>query len=208
MKIKLQDLMPQDWGAEQPANFTELVNTDYESLNEQARGVRALLIEAIHGFERTPVSTAAECREQIEKRFLPTRRNRWNLVALNNLRERIYVNKNTTSGSGGLRLLVDSPKYGFPTITSAATNAPLPFKGVYLPIFGGGPDILADKETYKSFVKFANKFPVADVILWDEKDESAIFWSVASQIGINGSTELEFPDLEVFTKWRKLLCTS
>ena len=208
MEKSLHDLLPTDWEAHQPDSFRDLLNADYDGLDSKARSMRALLVDAIHGFERVPVTTAATCREQLERRLIPRRKNRWDVVALNAHRERIYVNRNGSNGSGGLRLLALSPRDKFPTVDSASSQAPLPKNGVYIAIFGGPVDVLQDADTYSRFARFAAVHPVADVVCFDESGDSAIFWSVAAGVGAVGANEISFPDPTSMNEWSKLLCTN
>ena len=208
MEHSLHTLLPTDWGTEQPGTIRELIDAEYGTLSPTARALRAMVVDVIHGFEREPVTTAAACRELIERKHLPARKNRWDLVALNDRRERIYVNAGGNSGSGRLRMLAVPSRERFPTAEQATTSAPLPKDGGYLAIFGGPVDILTDGDTFARFAKFAAEHRVIDVVCWDERDDAALFWSVAAGVGANGSKELEFPDLPVLNEWRHLLCTN
>jgi hypothetical protein len=202
MEITLQDLLPSDWGAHQPKRVTELIEADFDSLDTAARGLRALVVEAIHGFERSPVLTADACRQLLEKHHLPKVPGRWSIVALNERRDRVYQR---TKG-GGMRMLTMVRDH-FPVPESTAKYAPIPEGGAYLAIFGGGVDILLDDSAYERFKIFAESHPVSDVVLWDDNGRTASFWSVAANVGSAGSTELDFPATIPVEKWRNHLCT-
>jgi hypothetical protein len=206
MEKTLQDVLPNDWGAHQPKKFRHLMDADYESLDQVAKDLRAQLMDAIHGFERSPITTPAICREQLEKRLLPRRKGKWDVVSLNENREKVYVNKNNANGEKGLRLVCVPSWDKFPTIESAEKYAKLPPKGVYLAIFTGSPSILDDAKAFNSFKKFTRKFPVADVVIWDDEDGVAKFYSVAAQVGSVGVEEFEFPPLNGNYNWKEYLC--
>lgn len=202
MERTLHELFPHDWGSHQPTRLSELLAAEYDSLDEQARGVRALLVDAIHGFEREPVLTAAACRALLEKHHLPKPRNRWALIALNDRRERVYVKV----AGGGLRML-STVKEHFPSAAVAAKEVPLPEGGVYLAVHGGPIDILSDGKAFDRACDLASTYPLADVVCWDDDGHTATFWSVAAGGGAVGSTELELPDPSRSQSWRNLLCT-
>jgi hypothetical protein len=202
MEITLHDLLPNDWGTNQPARLSELLEADYKTLDKPARGLRALVVEAIHGFERTPCVNADACRQLLEKHHLPRVPGRWAVVALNERRDRMYQR----SKGGGMRMM-SLVRDNFPTPDSTAKGAPLPEGGVYLAVFGGGIDILSDDAAYERFVAFTDKHPVADVVFWDDDGKTASFWSVAAEAGSAGSTELEFPTTAPVARWRERLCT-
>lgn len=202
MEITLHDLLPNDWGTSQPARLSELLEADYDALDPTARGLRALVVEAIHGFERTPVLNAETCRQLLEKHHLPKVPGRWTLVALNERRDRVYQ----PSKGGGMRM-VSMVRDNFPTPESAAKSARLPDGGVYLAIYGGSPDILSDNAAFDRFTKFTEQHPIADVVLWDDNGTTASFWSTAALAGSTGSTELAIPTTAPVAKWRERLCT-
>jgi hypothetical protein len=201
METSLHELFPNDWEPHQPARLSDLLTADYDTLDNRARGVRALLVEAIHGFERAPVLTAAHCRELLEKHHLPKPRNRWALVALNAKRERVYVK----TSSGGMRM-ASSVKDYFPTAAVAGKDLTLPDGGVYLAVYGGSVDILEDEKALARARDLTSSFPLADVVVWDDDGTTAKFWSVAAATGVTGSTETDFPNPDLVLKWKELLC--
>lgn len=201
METTLHELFPNDWEPHQPAKFADLLTADYDTLDTRARGVRALLVEAIHGFERAPVLTAAHCRELLEKHHLPKPRNRWALVALNAKRERVYVKTST----GSMRM-ASTVKDHFPTAAIAGKELTLPEGGVYLVVFSGSVDVLDNEKALSRARDLTASFPVADVVVWDEQGENATFWSVAAQTGVTGINETDFPNPEVAKAWKELLC--
>ena len=208
MEQTLHDLLPNDWEPEQPSTIRELLDADYDGLSTTARAMRAMVVDVIHGFERVPVTSAAACRDQLERRLLPKRKSNWDLVALNDRRERIYVNRGGKNGSGGLRLVAVPSREKFPTPEVAASNAPLPPHGVYIANIGGSVNVLNDGDAFRRFAQFTASHPVADVVCWDESNDSAAFWSVAAGVGAIGSEEREFPDQAALSEWRNLLCTN
>jgi hypothetical protein len=201
METTLHELFPRDWEPHQSAKFADLLNADYETLDNRARGVRALLVEAIHGFERTPVLTAAHCRDLLEKHHLPKPRERWALIALNVKRERVYIK--TPSGAMRMASIV---KDHFPNAATAAKEINLPDGGVYLAVYCGTVDILENIKTLSRARDLADSFPIADVVVWDDDGDSAKFWSVAAQAGVSGINETDFPNKEVAKQWKDLLC--
>jgi hypothetical protein len=201
METSLHELFPNDWESHQPAKFNDVLTADYDKLDDRARGVRALLVEAIHGFERAPVLTAAHCRELLEKHHLPKPRNRWALVALNAKRERVYLK----TAKGGMRMASTVKDY-FPTSAVAGKELSLPEGGVYLAVFGGSVDILEDDKAFARARDLSQSHPIADIVVWDDDGETAKFWSIAAQTGVTGTSETEFPNPEQALKWKELLC--
>lgn len=202
MELTLHDLFPNDWGAHQPARLSGVLEAEYADLDETARGLRALAVEAIHGFERRPVLTAENCRELLEKHHLPKARDRWSIVALNSKRERVYAR----STGGGMRMVAVASEE-FPTPAVVARKAKLPEGGFYLAIYGGSPSVLNDEDAFTKFAAFAGEQPIVDVVLWDDSDKAATFWSTASEAGTTGSDEFDFPTDALVARWRDLLCT-
>lgn len=206
MEKSLQDVLPNDWGTHQPKKFRQLLDAEYETLDQCARDIRAQLMDVIHGFERLPIITPSVCREQLEKRLLPRRSLKWEVVALNANREKIYTNKNNNKGEQGLRLVTVPTWDKFPTVDSANKFAKLPKNGVYLAIYTGSPEILADAKTFANFSNFATKLPITDVVIWDDTQGVAKFYSIAALSGAIGNDEIIFPDSDVALKWKELLC--
>lgn len=206
MDKTLQDVLPNDWGAHQPKKFSQLLDAEYNTLDQVAKDIRAQLMDVIHGFERSPILTPAICREQLEKRLLPRRSGKWDVVALNENREKIYEKKNNTNGERGLRLVAVPSWDKFPTEQSATKFAKLPENGVYLAIYSGPVTVLNDSVTFKAFKKFSSKLPLADVVIWDESDGVAKFFSVAAATGSLGNVEIDFPADIDFEQWREFLC--
>lgn len=206
MDKTLQDVFPNDWGKHQPKKFSQLLDADYNTLDQTAKDIRAQLMDVIHGFERSPILTPAVCREQLEKRLLPRRSGKWDIVALNENREKIYEKKNNANGERGLRLVAVPSWDKFPTEQSALKFATLPNNGVYLAIYAGTVNILNDSMTFKAFKKFASKLPVADVVIWDEGNGVAKFYSVAASVGSLGNDEIDFPEDIKVKQWKEFLC--
>ena len=195
--VTLLSLFPSDWETGDPADLVALLAADYNDLSERAQKLRALAVSLVHTHERSPVLTARDAMSLLEKHHLPKRRGKWTAVALDKKKERIYVK----GSRGGLRLLhVVSTK--FPSLRHIDTEMELPPGSSLLMIFGGGPGVLADPETQKSYAAVKLVRPISDVVLWDDDGESATFWSIGAGAGMRGSQQLEFPDKEVLAQWQ------
>lgn len=192
----LQELFPGTWGDDQPKTLVDLVNADYQDLDDTAQILRKLAVNLAHSFERAPVHTARTARELLEKHHLPVRSGYWTAVVLDEGRERVYIRK---KGSG-MRLL-HALSSRFPRIDKLDEQAPLPPKGMYLLIYGGGPEAL-DDESLTAYKALTSVAPVADVLLWDNQDEAATFWSLKASKGSRGSDVVDFPDPETVRRWQ------
>lgn len=196
--ITLHRLFPEIWGADQPSRLVDLVNADYESLDDTARALRALAVQLVHSFERAPVLTAKAAQKLLEDHHLPVRVGKWVTVALNAERERIYA-----KGKGGAMRQVHAVTNEFPTKDVLDKRAPIPEGGTYLVIYGGSPEILQDSDACHAKRTLTSEAPVADVLLWDVDDEGATCWSIAAGGGARGSVPTEFPDTDALEKWRQ-----
>jgi hypothetical protein len=194
----LQDLFPGNWENDQPKNLVDLVQADYDDLDESARTLRKLAMELVHSFERAPILTARVALDLLERHHLPVRKGRWISVALDGKRERIYTAREGT----GMRLL-HAVSTRFPRSETLKEKAPIPVDGRYLLIYGGGTDALTEEnlEAYRLLRKEAE---VADVILWEQSDDSATFWSLKTGYGRRGSSITEFPETETLRRWQEL----
>jgi hypothetical protein len=192
----LQELFPGIWGEHQPRTLVELINADYPDLDDTAQALRKLAVTLAHSFERAPVHTARVARELLEKHHLPARAGHWTAVVLDEGRERVYIRK---KGSG--MRLSHAVSTRFPRIEALDEKAPLPPNGMYLLIYGGGPDVL-DDETLLAYRALTSATTVADLLLWENQEDSATFWSLRAGRGSRGSEVIEFPDPETVRRWQ------
>jgi hypothetical protein len=196
-KVTLQSLFPGSWDEQKAPTLVELVNADYEALDQQGRDLRALAMQLVFAFERKPVLTARNAMELLEAHHLTAPRDKWNVVALGPDRERLYERAKGT----GLRL-VHHVSTGLPDTSALAKKAPLPEGGTYLLIRGGGPEVLSDPSTLDAYLRLKNQHPIADVVLWDEGDQVATFWSIGAGVGQRGNAVIDFPIPGVLDNWR------
>jgi hypothetical protein len=196
-KVTMQSLFPGLWDATMPSTLVELVNADYDSLDPLARDLRALAMQMVHAFERKPVHTARAAMELLEAHHLSAPKGKWNIIALGADRERIYERAAGTN----LRLLhMVSSK--LPDAKTLTRKVPIPEGGTYLIIRGGSPSVLEDEMTLKTYRNLKQSVPVADVILWDDQDDVANFWSIGAGAGQRGSVVIGFPDQDLLEHWR------
>jgi hypothetical protein len=194
----LQELLSPAWGPEQPKTLAELVHAEYDTLDETARNLRKQVIEVAFSFERQPLLNARMVREALERHHLPAKRDRWNVIVLDEKRERVYDRGEGTS----MRMRTTSTK-NFPTIEKLrAKNVTLPENGQYLIIYGGGVEALTEDalEAYRNLTSVAR---VADLLLWDNQDDVATFWSLRTGCGSVGNDHIEFPDKETLRRWQE-----
>ena len=130
-QVTLQSLFPGLWDATKPDNLVELVNTDYDSLDPQARDLRALAMQMVHAFERKPVHTAKAAMELLEAHHLSAPKGKWNIVALGADRERMYERVAGTN----LRL-VHMVTATIPDAKTLSRKAPILDGGTYLVLRG------------------------------------------------------------------------
>jgi hypothetical protein len=193
----LQEIFPTEWSNDQPKKIFDLVTAEYETLSDKAKLLRAQVIEAIHGFERKPILTPADARKLLEEHHLPKYKGKWVIVAVNGKKEKIYQKLE----SGGMRLLSTMKEY-VPKSIVAQKEVPLPKNGGYLLIYSGSTEVLNDAKALERFKDLSSKNKVLDIILWEEHDSSAVFWSVKAGTGAFGNTYKEFPDKVILEEWR------
>jgi|LauGreDrversion4_1035100.scaffolds.fasta_scaffold00311_15 hypothetical protein len=196
-QVTLQSLFPGLWDATKPDNLVELVNTDYDSLDPQARDLRALAMQMVHAFERKPVHTAKAAMELLEAHHLSAPKGKWNVVALGADRERMYERAAGTN----LRL-VHMVTATIPDAKTLARKAPIPDGGTYLVLRGGSPDVLSNSNELDAFKRLKQTTPIADVLLWDDQADVATFWSIGAGAGQRGSAVVSFPDPDLLNQWR------
>lgn len=191
----LQELFPTSWGEDQPKTLVDLVNAKYDDLNLTAQSLRKMAINLAHSFEREPVHTARVARELLEKHHIPVRSGYWTALVLDENRERVYVRR---KGSG-MRLL-HSISAHFPSADKLDEQAPLPLKGTYLLIYGGGLEILSE-ENLRHYETLISRAEVVDVLLWDNDDDAATFWSLQAGKGSRGSSLVDLPETNTVRRW-------
>jgi hypothetical protein len=194
--VTLTDLFP-EWEADQPQTLVDLLNEDYENLNEKAKRLRKLAVNLVHSFERKPVLTAKAAMHLLEDHHLPARKGKWAAVCLSGTRERVY-----TKAASGVMRQVSWISTEFPDKATLDKRAPLPEGGTYLLIYGGGPSALNDEKSLAEYSALRKQFHIADVILWEESPDSATFWSVGAGAGLHGNQTMTFPDEKIIERWR------
>ena len=195
-QITLQRIFPAEWREGMPRSLVDLVSAEYDELDEVARDLRAMAVDLVHSFEREPVLTAESAMRLLEKHHLPARAGKWTVVALNKDLERVY----TKSSTGGMRLLHWTSKF-LPKPEHIQEYVPLPPEGSYLLLYGGSPDVLSDTRAHDKVTQLRTESRVADVVLWDESDGTASFWSVRAKAGQRGSEPLTYPDPSIVERW-------
>lgn len=195
-KHTLQQLFSAEWADDAPATLVQLMSAEYDDLDDTARALRALAVELVHSFEREPVLTAESAMRLLEKHHLPSRPGKWVCAALNKELERVY----TKSNGGGMRL-IHTVTRSFPTTVKVSNDAPLPEGGAYILIYGGGPEILEDESIRADFEDLKSRHRVVDLVLWDESDNQATFWSVRAGKGQSGSMTHDFPKPDLAERW-------
>ena len=193
----LQSLFPGTWGEALPVTLVDLVNADYDSLPQAARDLRALAMQMVHAFERKPVHTAKAAQELLEAHHLSAPKGKWNVVALDADRERMYERVAGTN----LRL-VHHVSVSIPDARTLAKKMPIPEGGTYLILRGGSPEVLNDIDALASYRQLKSTVPIADVLLWDDQGDAATFWSIGAGAGQRGSAVVNFPNEDSLQKWR------
>ncbi len=193
----LQEVFPDLWGPDRPRTLVDLMNADWDTLEETERQLRKLAVDLVHSFERVPVHTPRAALELIEKHHLPVRSGFWIAFALDANRERTYEPR----PKGGLRLRSALSKR-IPTRETLDEKAALAEGGTYLLVYGGGPSALTE-ENLESYRLLKKSRPVADVIMWETSDLSATFWSVQAGQGRRGADVVEFPEPDTMRRWQQ-----
>lgn len=196
-QVTLQSLFPGLWEATKPETLVELVNADYDSLDPQARELRALAMQMVHAFERKPVHTAKAAMELLEAHHLSAPKGKWNVVALGADRQRIYERAAGTN----LRL-VHMVTATMPDAKTLARKAPIPEGGTYLVLRGSSPDVLSSADELNAYRRLKQTVPIADVLLWEDQDDVATFWSIGAGAGQRGSAVVNFPNQDLLDQWR------
>jgi len=194
----LQELLAPAWGPEQPATLVDLVHAPYESLDDTARGLRKQAMDLAFSWEREPLLNARAAREALERHHLPAKRGRWNTIVLDANREKVYDRGEGTS----MRLRATYTRR-YPTIEKLREkNVTLPEGGRYLIVYGGGLEAL-DDDALDAHRKLTSVARVADVLSWDDQDDTATFWSVRAGCGSRGNERVEFPDKDTLRRWQE-----
>lgn len=196
-QVTLHSLFPGLWEATKPETLVELVNADYDSLDPQARDLRALAMQMVHAFERKPVHTAKAALELLEAHHLSAPKGKWNVVALGADRERMYERAAGTN----LRL-VHMVTATMPDAKTLARKAPIPEGGTYLILRGGSPDVLESSSELDAYHRLKQTVPIADVLLWEDQADVATFWSIGAGAGQRGSAVISFPNQDLLEQWR------
>lgn len=199
MDYTLHSLFGEAWGTDQPERLTDLIDADYDTLDERAKALRALAVQLVHSFERKPISTAEVARKMLENYHLQARKGKWTAVVLDANRERVYVR----AEKQGMRLshAVRTQMFDAQPLRQ---KCPLPDGGGYLLLYGGSPQVLEDPKTLESLVNLRNEVNVIDVIFWEVSDNAAAFYSVGAGVGQKGNEIIDFPNPALLEKARGL----
>lgn len=181
--MRLHDVV-EGWGAGQPENLVTLLDHPYEELDAKSRALRAMAVELVHSFERSPVNTARDALTLIEKHHIPVRKGLWTLIALNAARERVYVRS-----ARGMRLLHTTGR-NVPALPELSEKVPLPEDGRFLAVYGGGPDGPSDRDVVR-LKEIASAGQLVDILFWDVSEAPAAFYSARAQVESRGSGQLE-----------------
>jgi len=192
----LQELLAPTWGPEQPKTLVELIHADYDTLDETAKVLRKQVLDVARSFERQPLLNARMVRELIERHHLRLMGRRWNVIALDEKRERVFDRTEGTGMRARSTFTTD-----FPTIEKLREkNVTLPEGGQYLIVYGGGVEALTE-DALEAYRKLTSVARVADVLFWDTRDDTAVFWSVRAGFGSRGNERIEFPDTDNLRRW-------
>lgn len=195
VSTSLQRLFPAEWREEMPRSLVDLLAAEYDELDEAARGLRSLAVDLVHSFEREPVLTAEAAMRLLERHHLPCRKGKWSVIALNRDLERVYVRS-----TSGMRLLHWVSRF-LPEPENVLEHVALPEGGSYLLVYGGSPDVLVDDRALDKFARLRSLARVTDVVLWEESDSAATFWSLRARSGQSGSTACAFPNEALVERW-------
>ncbi len=191
--MRLHDVV-EGWGPDQPENLILLLEHPYESLDARAKSLRAMAVDLVHSFERSPVNTARDALTLVEKHHLPVRKGLWTVLALNSSRERVYVRS-----SRGMRLLHTVSK-NVPSGAALTDKVPLPEDGRYLAAYGGGPEALTDRDVAR-LKEMADAGHLVDVLFWDVSEAPASFYSARAGVESRGSGQLAPRPAERLDLW-------
>lgn len=197
MEKTLHEIFPNDWSAEAPKNLNDLVDADYDSLDDKSKTLRALAINLVQRFEREPIHTPMVAKKMLEDHHLPVRRNKWVAVVLDSSKE-----KNFVRAEGGAMRLNHSVSTNPFESKKLSSKAVLPENGKYLIIYGGSPSILNDPGVADNLATLREEVPVADILFWYADSAVSEFYSVGAGVGMSGSTEISFPDPVMLEKVR------
>jgi len=187
--------------ANAPQTMTELVDTSYDVLTaldadpaavEVAIELRREIIHTIDGHERTAITSPEVVLGLLSSRRLRPLARKWITYALDSERKRRlipYANKPTETTYA--RLVTKSP----PRPEWLIDDLPLTEGGIYLVIYGGGPEVLSEGRTAQWVANLLAGVTVADVLFWQLiSGQPPTLFSLRRGQGDRGGQPVLFPD--------------
>ena len=192
------------WPEQAPQYLSDLMQTRHGDLKEQltADGVSPELIDIVlemrrdtidahHSASELPITGAQDAARLLEDRILRPQTHKWVAYALGKNRLRLAV----PHPSGGREYLRVVSRL-LPTAEELKT-APLPEGGVYLIIYGGGPEILGASSNAEKIAQLRKTLPISDVLFYNLiEGQSPALYSLAAQCGDQAGNYRAFPNKE------------
>lgn len=201
----------QNYPACAPQDTIALINTDYDALKalevspEELKAVldhRRDVIDAARSYERKPITSAEVVLEMLSAKrpLIRPMARKWLFYVLTDRRERRLVPH--PNGEDMVYQSVLTRKV--PTVEKLKKDAPLPKGGVYLGIYGGGPDILSVSTVAEEVQALQRELPVADILFWHlEAGQPPALYSLAKGQGDRGGKAVSFPSPTHLEKARR-----
>lgn len=194
--LTLQEVIA-GWPETAPGDATELQFCDDAELQarglegeelEQVRQLRAQVRRAAMSWSRTTaLGTPAQVEEALGRGDLRLLSKRWLTLALDEKRRRTFVPFSADSSRTVEKITRVVPE--------AEWLPKLPRGGVYLLLWGGGPDVLDIDDVRQRLTTLQNEVPVADVVLRKlESGPKSTLYSLRQGFGVCNRQRIEFPN--------------
>jgi hypothetical protein len=173
------------------ADFIKDLDEDPEAI-EVALDLRRDVIHVITGHERTALTSPEVVLELLSTRVIRPLPNRWITYALDKERKRrLVANPTNPTEMSYARIITRTP----PRHQYLQSDLPLTEGGIYLVIFGSGPEVLSQDGTAEKVADLLSGAEVADVLFWktDPKTAPTLF-SLRRGQGDRSREAVPFPD--------------
>lgn len=196
----LSQLVP-GYGDDGPQLGDELLAADPDTLTPVQREMRRHMTLAVQSARELTFAGPQEVARRLELGHVVPNARKWVTLCIDERRRRIMV----PSPYGGMQAQRLTTRK-VPNGPRLLTELPLPDGGMYLLIYGGGPDILAVTDKHGGGVAadiaaLRSHAPIADVVFWHlQPGKPATLFSLAVGHGECEGRVVEFPD----TTWRDI----
>jgi hypothetical protein len=196
MNKTLSNIFPENWKDNYVENLVDLLQADYNSLSDIEKDLRALAVNLVQSFERSPIITPSDLLSNIQSYRIIIPKNKWFIFALTRENNKYYIR------AKGDKLKLSSSVFNYlPKPETLRSKILIPDNGKLIIVRGSNLDILSNKKAQQAFELLKKEFLVSDLAFYEDVDGLTHFYSVAAKSGKIGSNKVLFPNEKLLLNW-------